>query len=153
MLWVCLWLYGTIFLTQKRKRLRRRKMPMTNPNEIARVIVNEAFRIRSKLGPGLLESVYESILCRQLIRLGLHVERQVPVTFEFEGAVYENAFKLDLWVARSVIVEIKVVRTLTPVHFQQTLSYVKLTGCKLGLLINFGAPSMREGIKRVVNGL
>jgi GxxExxY protein len=126
---------------------------MTDPNSIARIIVNEAFNIRSKLGPGMLESVYESIFARQLIRQGLHVERQVPVTFEFERAIYENAFKVDLWVARSVIVEIKVIRTFAPVHFQQILSYLKLTGCKLGLLINFGAPSMREGIKRIANGL
>lgn len=126
---------------------------MTDPNDIARIIVNEAFYIRSRLGPGLLESVYEPILARQLIRRSLHVERQVPITFEFEGAIYENAFKVDLWVAKSVIVEIKVARGFAPVHFQQILSYLKLTQCKLGLLINFGASSMREGIKRVVNGL
>lgn len=126
---------------------------MTDPNEIARIIVNEAFYIRSSLGPGLLESVYEPVLARRVSRSGLLVERQVPITFEFEGAIYENAFKLDLWVARSVIIEIKVAKTFTTVHFQQTLSYLKLTQCKLGLLINFGAPSMREGIKRVVNGL
>jgi len=125
---------------------------MTDPNDIARIVVNEAFRIRYKLGPGMLESVYESILARQLTRAGVPVERQVPVTFEFEGLLYENAFKVDLWVARTVIVEIKVARTLTPVHYQQALTYVKLTKCKLGLLINFGAPSMREGIKRIANG-
>jgi GxxExxY protein len=126
---------------------------MTDPNYIARIVVDEAFKIRSELGPGLLESVYEPIFARQLGRRGLHVERQVPITFEYDGIIYRNAFKIDLWVARSVIVEIKVARAFTQVHFQQVLSYVKLTKCKLGLLINFGAPSMREGIRRIVNNL
>lgn len=126
---------------------------MPHPNDIAAIIVDTAFRIHSKLGPGMLESVYETVLERDLQRRGLTVERQKPVSFEFEGLRFENGLTLDLLVEKCVVIEIKVARALSPVHFQQALSYVRFSNCRLGLLINFGAPSMREGIRRIANGI
>lgn len=126
---------------------------MTDPNIVARAIVSAAFRISKALGPGLLESVYERVLERDLVRQGLHVERQKPVSFGFEGLWFENGFRVDLVVEKMVIVELKSARALDPADHKQLLTYPRLTDCKLGLLINFGAPTLRSGIKRVVNGL
>src|SRR6185369_14858968 len=122
-------------------------------NEIADRIMDAAFHIHRELGPGLLESVYEVILARKLTDTGLVVERQVPVQIRFQGIVFDEGFRADLFVGQKVIIELKSVERLQPVHSKQLLTYLRLTGCRLGLLINFGENLMKDGFKRVVNGL
>jgi len=115
--------------------------------------MDAAFLIHRELGPGLLESVYEVILARKLTETGLPVERQVPVPIRFQGIVFDEGFRADLFVAQKVIIELKSVERLQPVHSKQLLTYLRLTGCRLGLLVNFGENLMKDGFKRVVNGL
>jgi GxxExxY protein len=122
-------------------------------NEVAKIIVDSAYHIHTKLGPGLLESVYEVILTHALRKRGLKVERQVPIPIEFDGIKFNEGFRADLIVEDKVIVELKSTETTLPVHKKQLLTYLKLTDMKLGLLINFGARLMKEGISRVVNHL
>lgn len=122
-------------------------------NEIANIIMDAAFKIHRELGPGLLESVYEIILGRILTDMGLVVERQVPVPIRYQDIVFDEGFRADLFVNRKVIIELKSVERLQPVHSKQLLTYLRLTGCRLGLLINFGENLMKDGFKRIANGL
>ena len=122
-------------------------------NQVSGQIVDAAFHIHSKLGPGLLESVYEAILAKELERRGLFIERQKAVPIEFEGLHFEEGFRADLVVERAIVVELKSVETLAPVHSKQLLTYLRLLDYRLGLLINFGAPLLKDGIKRIVNKL
>lgn len=122
-------------------------------NEIANRIMDVAFNIHRELGPGLLETVYEVIIARKVAELGLNAERQVPVPIRFEGVTFDEGFRADLIVEKKVIIELKSVERLQPVHAKQLLTYLRLTGCRLGLLINFGENLLKDGIKRVVNGL
>jgi iron complex transport system substrate-binding protein len=126
---------------------------MNDLNQITGQIVNAAYRIHFKLGPGLLESAYETILARDLARLGLHIERQKAVSFDFEGLWFDNAFTVDLAVEHSVVIEIKSVVTLAAAHKKQLLTYLRLLDYRVGLLINFGAASLKDGIHRIVNRL
>ena len=119
--------------------------------DVARLAVDCGFKLHRYLGPGLLESVYEAVLERSLIRQGLEVERQKPVTFEFDGLVFTDAFRTDLVVENRLIIEVKSVDRLLPVHGKQLLTYLRLTHRPIGLLMNFGAATFREGLKRVVN--
>jgi iron complex transport system substrate-binding protein len=120
--------------------------------ETARLAVDCGFQIHQELGPGLLESVYEALLDVKLRRSGLNVERQVPVPISFDGVVLQEGFRVDLLIERSLIIEVKSVERLMPVHGKQLLTYLRLTKQPLGLLMNFGAGTFREGLKRVVNG-
>lgn len=113
--------------------------------------VDAAIRIHRALGPGLLESVYETVLADRLQHLGRSVERQKSVGFEFEGRRFADAFRLDLLVEGRLIIEVKSVERLMPVHGKQLLTYLRLVQQPVGLLLNFGAEVMKEGIKRVVN--
>jgi GxxExxY protein len=122
-------------------------------NEIADRIMDASFRIHRELGPGLLESVYEVILSKQLTDTGLAVERQIPIPINFQGIAFDEGFKADILVERKIFIELKSVERLQPVHSKQLLTYLRLTGCKLGLLINFGENLLKDGFKRVVNGL
>lgn len=122
-------------------------------NDLASLIMDASFQIHRELGPGLLESVYETVLARLLADKGLAVERQVPVRIQFNGIVFDEGFRADLVVENKVIVELKSVEHLQAVHSKQLLTYLRLTGCKLGLLINFGENLLKDGFKRVVNGL
>jgi GxxExxY protein len=122
-------------------------------NEIARKVMDAAFLIHRELGPGLLEAVYEVVLTKKLKDMGFAVERQVPVSIRFEGIAFDEGFRADLIVEEKVIIELKSVERLQPVHGKQLLTYRRLTGCRLGLLINFGANLLKDGFKRVVNGL
>jgi len=110
-------------------------------------------KIHIALGPGLLESVYEIVLAKALEKRGFQVERQKKIRFEYHGTVFEDAFRVDLLVEGRVIVEIKSVETLAPVHGKQTLTYLRLMHLPVGLLINFGAATLKEGLHRVVNNL
>ena len=122
-------------------------------NEIAKEIVDAAFQIHTETGPGLLESVYETILTDELERRGLRVERQKPIPIIYKGRTYNEGFRADLVVNGKVIIELKSVEKVKDVHKKQLLTYLKLTGMKLGLLINFGDGLIKNGITRVVNGL
>ena len=122
-------------------------------NEIAKIVVDAAFQIHKKLGPGLLESVYEVILAHELKKRGLKVERQVPVAIIFEGIRFDEGFRADIIVEDKVIVELKSVEKVSRVHKKQLLTYLRLADKRLGLLINFGAELIRDGISRIVNGL
>jgi GxxExxY protein len=124
-----------------------------NENELAKIIVDAAFQIHQETGPGLLESVYEILLADELERKGLNVERQKPVPILFRGRSFDEGFRADLVVNDRVIVELKSITALQDVHKKQLLTYLKLTGIKLGLLINFGEALIKNGITRVVNGL
>jgi GxxExxY protein len=122
-------------------------------NDIARQIVDSAYKIHVRLGPGLLESVYETVLAYELEKRGLVVARQQPLPVVYEDVTLEMGFRVDLLVADKVIVELKSVEQILPVHQKQLLTYLRLADKRLGLLINFGAVRIKEGIKRIVNGL
>jgi iron complex transport system substrate-binding protein len=122
-------------------------------DEITGAVVDAAMKIHMELGPGLLESVYEAVLARALERRGFSVERQKAVRFEYDGMVFEEGFRTDLLVERRVIVELKSVEKLAPVHSKQLLTYLRLMNLPVGLLINFGAATLKEGLHRIVNNL
>jgi len=122
-------------------------------NEIAREIVDAAFKIHKRLGPGLLESVYEKVMIHELRARSLKVENQVPVPIEYEGLKIADAFRADLLVEDKVIVELKSVEETVAVHKKQLITYVRLTDKRLGLLINFGSALIKNGITRIVNKL
>jgi len=123
-------------------------------NEIAKIVVDAAFRIHKAMGPGLFESVYESILGYELTtEHGLFVQRQPALPVVWKGVKIDLGFKPDMIIENKVIVELKSVEALLPVHYKQLLTYLKLTDLKLGLLINFNEALLKNGIKRVVNGL
>ena len=119
-------------------------------NEIAKMIVNVAFKIHTRLGPGLLETVYEAVLFYELSKLGLKVQRQVPIPLVYESVRFDEGFRADLVVEDKVLVEIKSVEKIAPVHKKQLLTYLRLADKRLGLLINFGEALIKDGISRVV---
>ena len=122
-------------------------------NGIGKEVVDAAVKVHRALGPGLLESVYEVVLARELRNRGLHVERQVPVPIEYQGDHFDEGFRADLLVEGKVILELKSVEQLHKVHHKQLFTYLKLRGLKLGFLLNFGAALMKDGIARIINGL
>jgi GxxExxY protein len=122
-------------------------------NEIARIVVDSSLRAHRALGPGLLESVYGAALSYELVSRGLQIERQRGIAVEYCGVRLDIGFRADIIVNRAVILEIKAVEGVLPVHRKQLLTYLKLTGCRLGLLINFNSELIRDGIWRVVNGM
>jgi GxxExxY protein len=120
-------------------------------DRLASIVVDTAFHIHADLGPGMLESAYELILFEKLAARGLSVERQLAVDIDYQGIHVASAFKLDLLVERKLVVELKATESLLPVYGRQVLTYLKLMDLPLGLLINFGAPTIKQGIKRVAN--
>ena len=124
-----------------------------NENEIAREIVNSAFKVHTRLGPGLLESVYETVLAYELTSRGLRVVRQQPIPVVYDEIKMDDGFRADLLVESRVIVELKSLEVIAPVHKKQLLTYLRLSDRRLGLLINFGSELIRDGITRVVNNL
>ena len=122
-------------------------------NEIGAIVVDTAIKVHKRLGPGLLESVYETVLARQLSKRGLRVQRQVPVSIIFEEDEFDEGFRADIIVNQCVILDLKSVEQLHPVHIKQLQTYLKLTGCRLGYLLNFNEALMKNGIHRCVNGL
>jgi iron complex transport system substrate-binding protein len=124
---------------------------MRDTNAITGEIVDAAYGIHRRIGPGLLESVYESLLEKILSERGLGVERQRAVPFEFDGLRLDEGFRVDLLIEKRVVVELKSVERVAPVHAKQVLTYLRLMNLQVGLLINFGAPTLKEGIRRVVN--
>ncbi len=120
-------------------------------NDLSRIVVDTGLQVHRELGPGLLESVYEMVLAAELERAGLHVEHQKPISFGYRGLRFENAFRIDLLIEDQLIVEIKSIEKLAPVHAKQVLTYLRLSNRSLGLLINFGGETFKEGIRRLVN--
>ena len=121
-------------------------------NEIGTIIVDCAVQLHTALGPGLLETVYEVTLARRLEKRGLQVERQVAIPIEFEGEKFDEGFRADLIVGGKVIIELKSVEKTSPAHKKQLLTYLRVTGLKLGYLLNFGDALMKSGITRIING-
>ena len=115
-------------------------------------VVGAAIEVHRHLGPGLLESAYEECLCRELTLQDLPFERQVPLPLEYKGAKLDCGYRLDIVVNDMVIIELKTIDTIGPIHVAQLLTYLKLTRRWLGLIINFNVPVLKNGIKRVVNG-
>ena|SRR5690242_2047847 len=126
-------------------------MVLRESEQISGDVVDVALRIHRELGPGLLESVYETVLASKLAQMGYAVARQRPIDIEFEGLRFEGAFRIDLLIEEQLLVEIKSVERLMPVHGKQLLTYLRLTRQPVGLLINFGCDTLKEGLKRVVN--
>jgi GxxExxY protein len=124
-----------------------------NENEIGTIVIDTAVNLHKNLGPGLLESVYETILMKLLSRKGLSVQRQVSIPVEYEGEFFDEGFRVDLFIEGKVIIELKSVEKITGAHKKQLLTYLKLTNTKLGYILNFGAEVMKEGIIRTVNSL
>jgi GxxExxY protein len=122
-------------------------------NELSKIIVDVSYKIHKRLGPGLLESVYEAILFHELSKKGLKIERQKPIPVIWDGIYLYIGFRSDLIVENKVIIEIKSVEQISNVHLKQLLTYIKITDLKLGLLINFNEALFKNGIKRVANGL
>src|SRR5947208_15497036 len=123
-----------------------------NENEIAKHILEAAFLVHTKLGPGIFESVYEVVLAHELQKQGLIVERQKPMSILYDGVRFDEAFRSDLVVNGKVIAELKSLEALSAVHAKQLLTQLRLSGLKLGLLINFGEAQLKNGINRVING-
>jgi GxxExxY protein len=121
-------------------------------NEIGTILLDAAFLVHKELGPGLLESTYEACLCFELSEMGLLVETQVPLPVVYKEVKLDCGYRIDLMLERKVIVELKVADALNDVHLAQMLTYMKLSGCKLGYLINFNVKQLKSGIKRVVLG-
>lgn len=122
-------------------------------NELSKIIVDVSYKIHKRLGPGLLESVYETILFHELSKKGLKIERQKPIPIIWDGIYLDIGFRSDLIVENKVIIEIKSVEQISNVHLKQLLTYIRITDLKLGLLINFNEALIKNGIKRVANGL
>jgi GxxExxY protein len=122
-------------------------------NEIAKVVVDAAYKVHTTLGPGLLESVYEIVLAHELKRRGLAVARQVPIPIQYDSILFDEGFRADIIVEEKVIVELKSVEHVAPVHKKQLLTHLRLADKRLGLLINFGEELIKTGITRIVNGL
>ena len=121
-------------------------------NELGTSLLDAAFMVHKELGPGLLESTYEACLYFELERMGLHVEKQVPLPVVYKEVRLDCGYRIDILIDRKVIVELKVADALNDVHLAQLLTYMKLSGCKLGYLVNFNVKQLKSGIKRVVLG-
>lgn len=129
------------------------KVNKMSENELSSIIIGCATKVHSALGPGLLESAYEECLFYELKKEGLEVEKQKGMPLIYEEVKLDLGYRLDILVEEKVIVELKACEDLNDVHIAQILTYLKLSGCKLGLLINFNVPLLKKGIKRVVNKL
>ena len=122
-------------------------------NEISKVVVDVAFQIHTSLGPGLLESVYQKVMVHELRKLGLDVAEEVPLPVVWDDVKLEVGFRVDILVNQKLVIELKSIERVAPVHKKVLLTYLRLSDCKLGLLINFGEELLKTGISRVVNGL
>ena len=144
-----------IFLPQRRKGAKvAKKMPSKDIlDELSHTVIGACIEVHRLLGPGLLESIYVECLAAELSRLEIPVKREVIVPIRYKGKTLSKPLRLDLLVDDCLIVEAKSVDTLLPVHSAQLLTYLKMTDVKLGLLLNFNVVVMRDGIKRIVNGL
>jgi len=123
-----------------------------NENQIGSIIVDIAVNLHKKLGSGLFERVYESVLSKLLTQKGLYVQRQVTIPINFEEEYFDEGFRADLFVGGKVIIELKSIEKIADIHKKQLLTYLKLSNTKLGFILNFGAETMKDGIFRIING-
>ncbi len=121
-------------------------------NEIGTLVIEKAIAIHRDLGPGLLESVYEAVLYHELSGAGVTARRQVPIPFAYHGVKFDECFRADIIIEKKVILEIKSIENINNVHKKQVLTYLRLSGLKLGYLLNFGEELMKKGIYRIING-
>ncbi|HRH69408.1 MAG: GxxExxY protein [Flavobacteriales bacterium] len=126
---------------------------MVEEDRIAKLVVNAAIKVHKSLGPGLLESAYVHCLLYELRAVGLSVLHQTPLPLKYEGVSLDAGYRLDIWVEQQVIIEIKAVDELHPIHTAQLLTYLRLSGNRLGLLINFNEVLLKDGIRRIANGM
>ncbi|MBK7102843.1 MAG: GxxExxY protein [Flavobacteriales bacterium] len=122
-------------------------------NELATEVIGAAIEVHREMGPGLLESIYEECLLHEIRERGIHAEQQVAIPVLYKGKRIKNDLRLDLWIERQVIIEVKAVEALNPVHWAQLMTYLKLTNNRLGLLINFNVKLLKQGVKRIANDL
>ena len=141
----------TVLTRSREARENNATAGQLNVEELSTIVVDAAFHLHRDLGPGLLESVYEAVLAKLLQDRGLHVARQMPVPIEFAGLRLDEGFRADLVIDGRLVIELKSVENLAPVHPKQLLTYLRLMRLPLGLLINFGAATFKEGIKRIAN--
>jgi GxxExxY protein len=127
--------------------------PVLSENELSHAIIGAAIEVHRELGPGLLESAYERAMVHELTQRAIPLRRQVALPLKYKNVLLDCDYKIDLLVANRVIVELKCIDQLAPVHEAQLLTYLKLSGCPLGLLINFNVPLLKDGIKRIVHNL
>ena len=129
-------------------------MPITADtiNRLTSTIIEAAIRVHRALGPGLLESAYLACLCYELVRAGLQIETQKPLPLVYQGVKIDCAYRADIIVNQMVIVEVKAMDDLAPIHTRQLLTYLRIANCPAGLILNFGKTTMKDGIKRVLNG-
>jgi GxxExxY protein len=120
--------------------------------EVSQLVVDCAFHLHKELGPGLLESVYEVVLAKRLEKAGLKVERQKPISIVIDGLTFNEGFRADLLIEESLLIELKSVEAILPVHSKQLLTYLRLLNLQVGFIFNFGAETFKEGSKRIVNG-
>ena len=123
-----------------------------NLEDLASVVVDCGYRLHRDLGPGLLESAYEAIMADQLVRRGVRVERQKPIPIRYDGLALAEGFRADLLLEGRLLVEFKSVERLSPLHSKQVLTYLRLLDLPLGLLVNFGGATFKEGVRRIANG-
>jgi GxxExxY protein len=121
-------------------------------NELSKIVIGLAIDVHKALGAGLLESAYKECLFYKIVKAGLYVEKEKPMPIIFEDVKLEVGYRIDLLIENKLVIEVKSVEELTDTHMAQTLTYLKLGGYKLGLLINFNTPMLRDGLKRVING-
>ena len=138
---------------QRTQRNAKERKGSDRENEASKAIVDAAMRVHSVLGPGLLESAYEACLSHELTKRSLMVRRQVALPIRYDGLLLETGYRLDLLVDESVVVVLKAVDRLLPIHTAQILSHLRLGGFRLGILLNFNVLHMKDGIKRVANGM
>lgn len=119
--------------------------------QLVKVVIDTGLKLHIDLGPGLMESVYEAVLASRLERLGMGVARQVPVKIEVDGLIFPEAFRADMIVENKLLIELKSVENVKPVHAKQVLTYLRLANLPIGLLMNFGADQFKDGLKRLVN--
>ena len=133
--------------------MAQRNTCVVHENEIGTTVIKSAIAIHRELGPGLFETVYEVVLAHELKARGLEVQRQVPIPIKYKSITFDEGFRADVLINRQVLLELKSVQAISPAHKKQMQTYLKLTGCRLGYLLNFGAALMKHGIVRAVNGL
>ena len=144
-----------MFLTTKKAKNPQcyQRLKIMTENEISYQIIGAALEVHKALGPGLLESAYKECLAFKLNQLGFYIEKEKPMPLVFEGVHLECGYRIDILVERKLVIEIKSVEALNDVHLAQTLTYLKLGNYKLGLLINFNVALLKQGIKRIINGV
>jgi GxxExxY protein len=140
-----------VFLAETQRRREIAEKPLPQIDQITAAVIDEAIRIHRELGPGLFESVYESILAGRLEAAGLRVDRQLTVPVEFDGQRFDAAFRVDILVEECLVLEIKAVDQLSKAHERQLITYLRLMKQPVGLLLNFSGATMKEGIRRLVN--